>query len=57
MHTQSYDKVDENSTLYYTNNSYKQEEFEETINDRYKIFFGFETITSGETYALSLLDL
>ena len=48
MHTQSYDKVDENKTLDYTNNSYNQEEFKETINNIYEILVYFETITSGE---------
>ena len=59
MHTQFYDKVDEYNTLYYTNNSYKQEEFKETINDLYKICFDFGTITSGEKHMpyVSLLDL
>ena len=58
MHTQSYDKVDEYSTLYCTNKSYKQDKFEETINDTDKTLFDCETITSGEkTYALSRLDL
>lgn len=65
MHTQFYDKVDEYNPLGYTKNSYKQEKFEETVNDIYiyiytsekHMFFGFETITSGETYALSLLEL
>ena len=48
MHTQSYDKVDEDNSLYYTNNYYKQDKFEETINDIYKLLFDFETITPGE---------
>ena len=52
VHTQFYDKVDEYSTLDYTRNSYKQDKFEETINDRYDIFFDFETITSGENICL-----
>ena len=50
MHTQSYDKVDEYKPLDYTNNSYKQEEVKETINDIYNILFDFETITSGEQH-------
>ena len=50
MHTQFYDKVDEYNTLDYTKNSYKQEEFKETINDLYKIVLDFETITSGEKH-------
>ena len=49
MHTQSYNKVDEYNTLYYTNHLYKQDKFEETVNYIYKIFLDFETITSGET--------
>ena len=52
MHTQLYDKVDEYNTSDYTKNSYKQETFEETINDIYKLFFGFEKITSGENTCL-----
>ena len=47
MHTQLYDKVDEYNSLDYTNNYYKQEKSEETINYTYKLCFGFETITSG----------
>ena len=50
MHTNLYDKVDEYNTLYYTHIFYKQEEFEETINDIYNILFDFETITSGEKH-------
>ena len=50
MHTQFYDKVDEYTALDYTHNSYKQDKFEETINDPYKILFDFETITSGEQH-------
>ena len=50
MHTQFHDKVDEYKTLGYTKNSYKQEKFEETINDIYQILFCFETITSGEKH-------
>ena len=50
MHTHVYDKVDEYNSLCYTNNSYKQEKSEETINDIYNIFFDFGTITSGETH-------
>ena len=46
MHTQFHDKVDAYSTLDYTNNSYKQEEFQETINNLYKIFVDVEAITS-----------
>ena len=49
MHTQVYDKVDGYNTLYYTNSSYKQEKFEETINDIYQILFDFETSTPEET--------
>ena len=45
MHTQFYDKVDEYNTLGYTRNSDKQERFEETLNDLYKIFFILGTIT------------
>ena len=41
MHTQFYDKVDDYNTLDVTQNSYKQEEFNETINDLYKIFLDF----------------
>ena len=52
MHTQFYDKVDEYNTLYYTRNSYKQDKFEETINDIHKLFFDFETTTSGENICL-----
>ena len=37
MQTQLYDKVDEYKTLDYTNNSYKQEDVKETIDDLYKI--------------------
>ena len=54
MHTQFYDKVDAYKTLDYTKNSYKQEKPEETINDIYDIFFGFETITTGEKHMLYL---
>ena len=52
MHTQFHDKVDEYNTLDYTNNYYKQERFEETLNDTYIyiILFGFETITSEEKH-------
>ena len=58
MLTQFYDKVDEYTPLDYTKNSYTQEEFEETVNDTYKLFIGFEIITSGEKkHALSLLGL
>ena len=45
MNTQFYDKVDDYNTLEYTNNSYKQEDFEETIHDLYNIFFDFEVVT------------
>ena len=48
LHTQFHDKVDGYNTSDYTTNYYKQEEFEETTNDIYKILFDFETITSGE---------
>ena len=47
MHTQFHDKVDGYKTLDYTNNSYKQEEIKETLNNLYKISFDFETITSA----------
>ena len=54
MHTQLYDKVDEYKTLDYTTNSYKQNNFEETIHDIYIyiyiIVFDFETSTSGEKH-------
>ena len=50
MHTQFHDKVDEYNALDYTKSSYKQEEFKETINDLYKILFGFETVTPGEKH-------
>ena len=50
MHTQFYDKVDEYNTFDYTKSSYKQEKFEETVNDIYELLFDFETITSGETH-------
>ena len=47
MKTQFYDKVDEYNTLEYTDKSYRQEEFKEQLDIRWKIFFDFETITSG----------
>ena len=50
MHTQTYDNVDECNPLDYTNNSYKQDNFEEAINDLYNMFFDFETVTSGEKH-------
>ena len=50
MYTQFYDKVDEYNTVDYTNNSYKQDKFEETINDIYTIFFDFEAVTSGKKH-------
>lgn len=46
MHTQFHDKADEYKTLGYTKNSYKHEEFKETQNDLYKIFFDFGTTAS-----------
>ena len=39
MHTQFHDKVGEYNTLYCTKHSYKQEKFEETVHDLYKILF------------------
>ena len=50
MHAQFHDKVDGYNTFDYTKTSYKQDKFEETINDLYKIVFDFETITSGENH-------
>ena len=50
MRTQLYDKADEYNTLYYTNNSYKQDTCEETLHDMCNTFFVFETITSGTTH-------
>ena len=46
MHTQFHYKVDEYNTLDSTKNSYKEKKLEETKNDLYKTFFGFETRTS-----------
>ena len=46
MPTQFHDKVDQYNTLGCTNNSYKQEEFKETMNNLFKNFFDFEIITS-----------
>ena len=46
METQFYDKVDEYNTLYYTNKSYRLDEFKQTSDIIYNIYFDFETITS-----------
>ena len=50
MNTQFYDKVYCYITLEYTNNSYKQEEFKETINDLCNILVDLEAITSEEQH-------
>ena len=61
MHTQLDDKVDEYNALYYKNNSYKQEKFEETINDIYIYIYDiirfWNDYVRRKTYALSLLDV
>ena len=46
MHTQFYDNVDVYNTLDYTKSSYKQEGFNEAVNDLYNMSFDFEAITS-----------
>ena len=56
MNTQIYDKVEEYRTLDYTKKSYRQEEYKEQLNSSYKLFFDFETITSGENACLFMLD-
>ena len=50
MHTESYDKVDEYNTLYYTTNYYKQDKFEETINDIYNILFDVKQRTPNDYF-------
>ena len=35
MHTHVYDKVDEYNLIHYTQNYYKQDKLEETLNDIY----------------------
>ena len=46
MQTQFYDNVDEYKKMDHTTDSYKQEEFKEKVNDLYKLFIDFETMTS-----------
>ena len=41
-----YDKVDDFKTLEYNKNNCRLETYEEKVKDHYKLFFGFETITS-----------
>ena len=52
MCTQFYDKVDKYETLNYTKKACRLEEYKETYKAYYKIFFDFETITSGENICL-----
>ena len=44
METQFYDKVYEYNTLEYTDKSYRMEEFQQTSDIKYKIYFDFESI-------------
>ena len=46
LNTQFYDKVDDYKTLEYNKKNCRLETYEEKVKDQYKIFFGFETITS-----------
>ena len=50
MHTQCYDTGDGYNTLHYANNYYKQDKFEEIVNDLHETLFEFETVTSGENH-------
>ena len=50
MSIQLYDKAEEYKMLYYNKKPYRQEEFKEKLNSSYKVFFDFETITSGDKH-------
>ena len=52
MHTQFYEKVDAYNSLDYTKNPYKQEKFEETVNDIYKIFFDLKRLHQKKNICL-----
>ena len=47
MSTQFYDQVVDYNTLEYNKKNCRLEEYKEKLKDHYKIFFDFETITSG----------
>ena len=47
LNTQFYDTIDEYNTLEDDTNNCRLEEYTETVNYYYKLFFDFETITSG----------
>ena len=50
MNTQFYDKVDDYKTLEQIKKNCRLETYEERVTDHYKVFFDFETITTGKAH-------